>query len=76
MFYGIDIQTRNELIASNYSVDEICRIIGADSLEYLSEEGLVDSIGRPYPNEPYGDFVWLISTAITQPLYMIMKRNI
>ncbi|EKY4033803.1 amidophosphoribosyltransferase, partial [Listeria innocua] len=53
-FYGIDIQTRNELIASNYSVDEICRIIGADSLEYLSEEGLVDSIGRPYPNEPYG----------------------
>ncbi|CAB3279909.1 amidophosphoribosyltransferase [Listeria monocytogenes] len=53
-FYGIDIQTRNELIASNYSVDEICRIIGADSLEYLSEEGLVDSIGRPYPNKPYG----------------------
>ncbi|MBC1801895.1 amidophosphoribosyltransferase [Listeria booriae] len=53
-FYGIDIQTRNELIAANYSVDEICHIIGADSLTYLSEDGLVEAIGRPYPNEPYG----------------------
>ncbi|MBC2037120.1 amidophosphoribosyltransferase [Listeria booriae] len=53
-FYGIDIQTRNELIAANYSVDEICHIIGADSLTYLSEDGLVEAVGRPYPNEPYG----------------------
>ncbi|MBC6316922.1 amidophosphoribosyltransferase [Listeria grandensis] len=53
-FYGIDIQTRSELIAANYSVDEICRIIGADSLTYLSEDGLVEAVGKPYPNEPYG----------------------
>lgn len=53
-FYGIDIQTRNELIAANHSVDEICQIIGADSLTYLSEDGLVQAIGKPYPNEPYG----------------------
>lgn len=53
-FYGIDIQTRNELIAANYSVDEICHIIGADSLTYLSEDGLVEAVGCPYPNEPYG----------------------
>ncbi|EUJ47733.1 amidophosphoribosyltransferase [Paenilisteria rocourtiae] len=53
-FYGIDIQTRSELIAANYSVDEICRIIGADSLTYLSEDGLVDAVGKPYPDEPYG----------------------
>ncbi|EUJ29211.1 amidophosphoribosyltransferase [Listeria floridensis FSL S10-1187] len=53
-FYGIDIQTRNELIAANYSVDEICKIIGADSLRYLSEDGLVEAIGKPYPDEPYG----------------------
>jgi amidophosphoribosyltransferase len=38
--YGIDTPTRDELIASNHSVDEICQIIGADSLRYLSLEGL------------------------------------
>ena len=44
-FYGIDIQTRRELIAANHSVDEIRQIIGADSLGFLSEDGLVDAIG-------------------------------
>lgn len=44
-FYGIDIQTRRELISANHSVDEVCDIIGADSLTYLSLEGLIDSIG-------------------------------
>lgn len=53
-FYGIDIQTRDELIAANHSVEEIRQLIGADSLEFLSCEGLVDSIGRPYPEAKYG----------------------
>jgi amidophosphoribosyltransferase len=44
-FYGIDIQTRRELIAANHTVDEIRDIIGSDSLTYLSIEGLIDSIG-------------------------------
>lgn len=44
-FYGIDIQTRRELISANHSVEEVCQIIGADSLTYLSLEGLIDSIG-------------------------------
>lgn len=44
-FYGIDIQTQKELIAANYSVDEMCELIGADSLSFISEEGLVDAIG-------------------------------
>ncbi|WP_421038584.1 amidophosphoribosyltransferase [Streptococcus hyointestinalis] len=44
-FYGIDIQTRHELIAANHSVDEICEIIGADSLTYLSLDGLIESVG-------------------------------
>jgi amidophosphoribosyltransferase len=38
--YGIDTPTRGELIANNHSTDEICEIIGADSLRYLSLEGL------------------------------------
>ncbi|MGV8908307.1 MAG: amidophosphoribosyltransferase [Propionicimonas sp.] len=44
-FYGIDFATRAELIAPGLSVDEICRSIGADSLSYISIEGLTASTG-------------------------------
>lgn len=44
-FYGIDIQTRRELISANHTVDEVCDIIGADSLTYLSIEGMIEAIG-------------------------------
>lgn len=44
-FYGIDIQSRGELIASNHSVEEIREVIGADSLEFLSPEGLIEAVG-------------------------------
>lgn len=44
-YYGIDIQTTKELIGANHSVPEICQMIGADSLAYLSVKGLVKSIG-------------------------------
>ena len=46
-FYGIDFATRAELIAPGMSVEEICRSIGADSLAYISLEGLVASTGLP-----------------------------
>ncbi len=46
-FYGIDFATRAELIAPGLSTDEICRSIGADSLGYISLEGLVASTGLP-----------------------------
>ena len=39
-FYGIDFATRAELIAPGLSIDEICRSIGADSLSYISLDGL------------------------------------
>ncbi len=45
-FYGIDIQKREELIAANHSVEEICQIIEADSLTFLSQAGLVEAIGH------------------------------
>ncbi len=44
-FYGIDFATRAELIAPGLSVDEICRSLGADSLGYISLEGLTASTG-------------------------------
>ncbi len=44
-FFGIDFATRAELIAPGLNTDEICRSIGADSLAYISLEGLTASTG-------------------------------
>jgi amidophosphoribosyltransferase len=43
-YYGIDTPTREELIASRQTVPEIAAFLGADSLGYLSLEGLVESV--------------------------------
>ncbi len=48
-FYGIDFATRAELIATGLSTDEICRSIGADSLGYVSLDGLVEATTIPKP---------------------------
>jgi amidophosphoribosyltransferase len=45
-FYGIDTSSSAELIAASYSIEEIREIIGADSLQFLSIEGLLEGIGR------------------------------
>ena len=42
---GVDFSTRRELLAANMSVAEICSFVGADSLGYLSHEGLLRAIG-------------------------------
>ncbi len=44
-FYGIDTPSRQELIAASHSTDEIARYVTADSLAYLSMEGLVRAAG-------------------------------
>mgnify|MGYP002536020008 CR=1 FL=1 len=40
-FYGIDTDVQSQLISANKTVDEICEYIGADSLAFLSVEGLL-----------------------------------
>ncbi len=42
--YGIDTPSREELIASSHTVEEITRFIGADSLGYLSHHGLMAAV--------------------------------
>jgi amidophosphoribosyltransferase len=42
--FGIDTPNPDKLVAANNSVEEICGMIGADSLGYLSVEGLLESI--------------------------------
>jgi len=63
-FYGIDTGTREQLIGSGMSTEEIRSFIGADSLYYLSEDALFKASGRSglctacfsgrYPTELYG----------------------
>ncbi len=43
-FYGVDTPTKEELIASRMNLDEICKYIEADSLAYLSIDGIVRAI--------------------------------
>lgn len=44
-YYGIDTPDRKELIASSKTVEEIRQAINADSLYFLSHEGLIDAVG-------------------------------
>ena len=46
-FFGVDMATRGELIAAQKSIPEICNFIGADSLGYLSLEGLIKAVALP-----------------------------
>lgn len=46
-FFGIDFGTRWELIAGRMTVEEIREHIGADTLGYLSVEGLIEAVGLP-----------------------------
>ncbi len=45
--YGIDMQTQTEFIASKKDIEGIRKEIGADSLAYISLEGLINAIGEP-----------------------------
>jgi amidophosphoribosyltransferase len=46
-FYGIDMPTRQELIGADLAVEEIRAYVGADSLGYLSLDGMVAAAGAP-----------------------------
>ena len=49
-FFGVDMASRWELIAAHKSVEEVREFIGADSLGYISIDGLVKSVGLPRDN--------------------------
>ncbi len=55
-YYGIDTPTRSELIASSHSVEEITKYITADSLGYLSADGMRSTVKCPTTGDcPYCD---------------------
>lgn len=47
-YYGIDFGTYEELVASGRNISEINDIVGADSLQYISLEGVVKATGMPF----------------------------
>ena len=52
-FYGVDMPTKEELLAANKSVNEICDYIGAKSLKFLSIDGLYKAMGYEKRNNTY-----------------------
>lgn len=48
-FYGIDTDTQDQLIAANMTNEEMCKFIGADSLAFISVEGLHASVTCEHP---------------------------
>ncbi len=51
-YYGIDTPTRRELIASSHSTDEIARYVTADTLGYISLEGMLAAVGKATGTTP------------------------
>lgn len=51
-YYGVDTQAKAQLIAGKKSVQEICKFIGADTLKYLSLEGMMRALFDKPANEP------------------------
>lgn len=45
-FMGVDMGKIEDLIAHKHTIDEICKISGADSLRYLSLDGMMRAVGR------------------------------
>ena len=52
-FYGVDTPTKKEVLAANKTNDEICKYIGAKSINFLSLEGLYRAIGFEKRNKDY-----------------------
>jgi len=65
--YGIDTPTRGELIAANHGVEEIREYIEADSLGYLSPEGMLEGFGRPQQAACTACFTGIYPVEVEEP---------
>ena len=55
-FYGIDMPSKNELLAANKNVDEMCEYIKSKSLKFLTIDGLYQAICKNQRNKLYPQF--------------------
>jgi len=74
-FYGIDTPTRKELIAATHSVAEIREFLGADTLGYVSIEGLRRAVEDTQGRYCLACYTCEYPTAIQEPLIAIRNRE-
>jgi amidophosphoribosyltransferase len=74
-YYGIDTPTKKELIASTHNVEEIRQFIEADTLGYLSLEGLRKAVGDTQGRYCLACYTQNYPTAIQEPLIALRNRD-
>jgi len=74
-YYGIDTSSREELIASQLSVEELREMIEADSLTFLSKEGMVEAIGRPDEGETGGQCLACFTGQYPTEIYEALEKQ-
>ena len=74
-YYGIDTPTKKELIASTHDVKEIRQFIGADSLGYLSLEGMRHAVGDTQGRYCLACYTANYPTAVQEPLIALRNRE-
>jgi amidophosphoribosyltransferase len=74
-FYGVDTPTRKELIAATHTLPEIKEYLGADSLGYLSVEGLRRAVGDTQGHFCNACYTNEYPTAIQEPLIALRHRE-
>jgi len=75
-FLGVDVATYDQLIAANMSVSEIQAAIDADSLVYLSEDGLVSATARDRGDLCMGCFTGRYPAGIDERLDGLVRRTV
>jgi amidophosphoribosyltransferase len=74
-FYGIDTPTKKELIAATHTVEEICSYLGADTLGYLSLEGMRRAVGDSQGQFCLACYTANYPTAVQEPLLALRNRD-
>ena len=74
-FYGIDTPTKQELIASTHPVEEIRQFTDADSLGYLSLEGMRQAVGDTQGRYCLACYTANYPTAVQEPLIALRNRE-
>jgi amidophosphoribosyltransferase len=74
-FYGVDTPTRKELIAATHTVEEIREFLGADTLGYLSAEGMRRAVGDNEGHYCLACYTCEYPTAVQEPLIAARNRD-
>ena len=74
-YYGIDTPTRKELIASTHTVEEIRQYIGADTLGYLSLDGMRQAVGDTQGRYCLACYTANYPTTVQEPLIALRQRD-